>query len=194
MVDLDFVTPWPIEEILNTLEVPSEWDCVAANGTFSNGLYYDRYAFRDQHHPFGPENLGDQFWDELPGSLFTLSGEEWIPVHSAFGGLAIYKTNSLLKFRYSGIVTKDLKTYCKQVLLSLPATNQQLKSYLSTLGLDANTPNADIPVLFQKNTFGEHPANYEKVTCCEHVPLHASMSVHGHGKIFINPKMIMKYH
>lgn len=34
---------------------------------------------------------------------------------------------------------------------------------------------------------------YQYPSVCEHVPFHASMIAHGHGKLFINPRLVLKY-
>ena len=87
---------------------------------------YDRYAFRDQNYPFGPELLGSFFWNEVlnwPKGLFWIGKEEWIPVYSAFGGLGIYKRESFLKSSYSGVMTLDLEKYYRKIMDSLPKEN-----------------------------------------------------------------------
>lgn len=185
--DLDFEKPWPINEIVKTIESPVEWDCVSANG-IRNRSYYDRYAFRNETYPFGPELLGDDyFWPELWKSWFSISdADNWIPVFSAFGGLAIYKTQSILNFYYSAHPTEDLKNYYQQILHSISLTNSHLQRYLSLMNMNINDL-SHVPIEFQlddQNNSG---------VCCEHLPIHASMALHGYGKFYINPKMIMHY-
>jgi len=36
MVDLDFIAEWPIQEIVKSIELPTEWDSISANGVRSN--------------------------------------------------------------------------------------------------------------------------------------------------------------
>lgn len=177
MVDLDFTTPWPIEEILVTLESSQEWDCVSANGVYNNTWYFDRYAFRDSLYPFGPELIGNKWWIDLNYTPFELKGQDWIPVYSAFGGLALYKTAAITQFSYSGTITEDLKDYYEKIFISLPPTNLELKKYKKSFK--------------NKTTF--LPLIFKKTICCEHLPFHASMALHGYGKFYINPKMIMSY-
>ncbi len=193
MADLDFLTPWPIQEILEVIKSPREWDCVCANGvTRAEQNYFDRYAFRTVDFPFGPELIDDHYWwGEVHRKKIRFEGSDWAPAFSAFGGLAIYKTASMLTFSYSGKVTPDLKRYYKkQIIPLLPADNGHLKQYLRRIKRGTKTK---IPVIFRTNCPKEHPKNYKPVTCCEHVPLHAAMAMHGYGKIFINPKMFMYY-
>jgi hypothetical protein len=103
MVDLDFITPWPIREIVETTKMPGQWDCITANGLFSNGsLYWDRYAFRNESFPLGPEVIGQFFWDRLfaHNNWFQITQKDLLPVYSAFGGLGIYKRESIINFSY----------------------------------------------------------------------------------------------
>lgn len=194
MADLDFDTLWPMEEILKTIDAEREWDCVAANGISPDGIYCDRYAFRGEQSPFGPELLGDLWWSELAFSHFHLEEkEEWIPVYSAFGGLAIYKTESILPFAYSGVVTEDLRQYYQHILLGLSFYSYPLQQYCKWALRKKFAKISEIPVQFRENTRWEHPPYFRTPTCCEHVPLHAAMALHGFGKIYINPKMVVRY-
>lgn len=199
MVDLDFTCNWPIEAILETIKSSIEWDCVSANGIASPGyflneneLYWDRYAFRDQRYPLGPELLGDPWWPECGSTPFTLDEKgEWVSVYSAFGGLAIYKMESISGCEYSGIVTSDLEDYYRFILESTPRPNSQISKYYDLNHIKPKE--SKIPVVFRANTPSERPRNYRFVTCCEHLPFYASMFCRGHGKFFINPKMVMTY-
>lgn len=181
MVDLDFITPWPIDEIVNTTQIPGEWDCITANGLFKNGtLYYDRYAFRNNFFPFGLEIIGKIWWERLNQSWFNITQTDLMPVYSAFGGLGVYKRKSIINFTYSGTVTEDLRKYYKQILLSTPVSNSDLQKYLE-INKKSYDESLGAPIIF-KNPI-----------CCEHVPLHASMSLNGFSKIYVNPKMCMYY-
>jgi len=199
MVDLDFHFIWPYEEILKSIESPFEWDCICANGIESDGIYYDRFAYRDQKAPFGPELLGDLYWkDQRLSSPFSLIGStEWIPVYSAFGGLAIFKTESVLKFSYSGIVTQDLKKYYQKILLEVSQFDPtfQLDRYLLLQAHQLIHPVdiSKVPILFQQHSRWESPNHRARnIVCCEHIPLLASMALNGFGKIFINPQLVLR--
>jgi glycosyltransferase involved in cell wall biosynthesis len=198
MADLDFLDPWPIDEILETICSPHDWDCVSANGVrCADGIYYDRYAFRDSQYPLGPELLGDRFWPDLLENLFEITGNDWIPVFSAFGGLAIYKTTSVLRFCYSGTVTDDLRRCYEQILSTLEPSNPEFQRYQRLIGqlaaIDLEARGTDLPVIFQPNSPWEHWSDVDRLTCCEHVPLHASMQLAGFNKMYVNPKMVMLY-
>lgn len=177
MVDLDFVTPWPIEEIVASLETTKPWDCIAANG-IRYGMYWDRYAFRNINFPFGFELIGPIWWPDLFNSWFPIDGEEWGRVFSAFGGLAIYKTAVITQFSYSGKVTKDLERFYKKIFPLLSPSNPQVQRYTAVTG---NPDFTNSPVVFQSPI------------CCEHVTLHASMFIRGFNRFYINPKMRIVY-
>lgn len=177
MVDLDFIKPWPLREIIRTIRTPIEWDCVSANGTRYGRSYWDRYAYRSVKHPFGPELLGKWFWKNQKETRFKLNQKKWLPTYSAFGGLAIYKRSSIINFSYSGTPTEDLRTFYQKIILGIHPSNPEMKKYIELNGR-------------KKNQIEFHPA-YPVV--CEHVTLHASMALSGKGKFFINPMMRMDY-
>jgi hypothetical protein len=197
MVDLDFKTPWPIKEILTSCHLRGDWDCICANGMKGNDHYYDRYALRNKEYPFGPELLGDVWWMEARGIPIHFKGEELVPLFSGFGGLAIYKMKSIEGSFYSGLVTEDLTHYYRQIISQVAEKNHHLQIYLREhhllKGGKVLYPFGEIPIYFKLNTFPDRPINYDKVTCCEHVPFFASMALKGHGKIYLNPKLVMKY-
>ncbi len=188
MADLDFKGKWPLAEIINSIENPqAEWDCISANGTSKNGVYYDRYAFRDSSYPLGPELLDEAWWQEVYGQPLRFKDKQWIPVFSAFGGLAIYKRSSLLAGTYLGRVDELLKLDYYQLLQQLSLDNSHVKHYLSFSGQqDCLLP--DIKINFCNNS-----GCFQYPACCEHVILHAHMRLKGKGKIFINPQLIMLY-
>lgn len=193
MVDLDFFRPYPIEAILETIQDPREWDCVGANGMRCGYFYFDRYAFRDETFPLGPELIGDYFWEQVNKQVTYPADNDWAPVFAAYGGMAIYKIASIRNCRFSGTVTKDLRKYYKKIICSLPNSHEQIQYYLQLNGIPSNTESKNIPIIFRKNTEWEHAEQPDRLTCIEHVTFNASMAMKGHGKIFINPKMVMPY-
>jgi hypothetical protein len=188
MADLDFLTPWPIDEIVRSIHLPMEWDCISSNGVrYDNFNYWDRFAFRNIKYPLGPELLNG-WWDDLNRTWFCVTGEEFCPVFSAFGGLAIYKTESILKFRYDGVPTEALTEFYKQIFMSVYEENDHLRKYLTQNNF--LTPiEASMNAVHYRINSGDRFQNF----CCEHVPLHAAMYVNGYNKFFINPMMCMYY-
>jgi len=195
MVDLDSGCAWPIDEIIRTVNSEKEWDCVSANDLYSHGnVYRDRYSFRDARYPFGPELIGDAWWGLMNKTKFKIDQPEWLSVYSAFGGMAIYRTKSILPFSYSGIVTEDLRQFYETILSHTPRDHPQRVVYQLRLYKDGlHIPSHKSVVVFHPNTHSERPFDYPYVTVCEHVTLHAAMATHGYGKFYINPKMVMRF-
>lgn len=181
MVDLDFTTPWPIDEIANSIELPIEWDCISANGVRNRQymLYWDRYAFRNSEFPLGDELLGTNWWKALIFFSFG-STRNTIPVYSAFGGLAIYKTAVVTKYEYSGTVNHNLSAYYSRIIAQSNPQNGQIQEYISKSN-QARKMAQPIPIIFGHTQ------------CCEHVTLHAAMALDGHDKFFVNPALILDY-
>lgn len=194
MADLDFRKPWPIDEINTTINCERDWDCVCAHGIGADLKIWDVYAYRDKKLPLGPELLGDYYWEIYQKTRFRYEHclTAWQPVYSAFGGLAIYKTKSIIESSYNGSVTESLAQYYNNILKNTPLTNEQYEAYLKLNGIDSAL-NKNIPIIFRKNTPWHQPNSYPQVTCCEHLPFHASMVKNGYGNIYVNPKMIIYY-
>ncbi|MGC1879441.1 MAG: glycosyltransferase [Rhabdochlamydiaceae bacterium] len=207
--DLDFLNPWDVKNIIDTILHPEqEWDGVLANGA------YDLFALRDTEFPIGFELIGEKYWAHLNQIRDRLSLDPngpWRKVYSAFGGLGIYKRESIKGCRYSGVVTKDLE---KVVTVWLEGGNrgvcfweeyQQLltttkiielseecvanrKLFPDQLGVRLRNGNGLGKIVWFSCT--------KKRTLpwtCEHIPFHASMSLRGHDKIFINPRLISNH-
>jgi len=206
--DLDFLTPWDVENVVQTILHPEqEWDAVLAYGN------YDLFAFRDERCPIGFELVGFNYWNLLDPirKEFTMENDDpWRKVYSAFGGLGIYKRSSIQGCRYSGVITKDLETLMTQWLEKarkakqpvpllkeyeelltngkvIDLTSSYLKNrenYPSEIGIRLHNEhgNGNI-VFFSCGRIGTLPST------CEHIPFHASMILKGHDKIFVNPKI-----
>lgn len=195
MTDLDLLREWTIAEMIESIKKSDEWDAIFANGIFANQhYYYDRYAFRSAQYPFGPELLGEFYWDEALSSWFRYyDHESWIPVFSAFGGFAIYKTSVILQFSYSGTVTDALSEYYQVIASRIPSTSHHLNYYLKKNNILSWSGN--LPIVFCENSKFEHIIKSAPfpITCCEHLPLHAAMALRGYGRFFVNPKMFVHY-
>ena len=85
-IDMDS-NGWDINGIINSFSNKQAWDVVYANNPHN---YYDMYALRDNKLCFGPEIIGELFWNQLPNIKIN-SNNSLIPVYSAFGGIGIYK-------------------------------------------------------------------------------------------------------
>ncbi len=207
--DLDFMAPWDIPNVLDTiLNEEQQWDAVLANGQ------YDVFALRDEEFPIGFELIGDRFWKHLGDirSKFILDKQgPWRKVYSAFGGLGIYKREAIKGCRYSGVVTRDLEiltlTWLKKVYEAqhdfcflnyyqeLLATTPVINLYTDYL-IDRKDYPDEIGMVISNNRglgkiawFSCTPKKTLPWTC-EHVTFHATMILRGHDKIFINPRLI----
>lgn len=210
-MDMDFKIPPAMKGIIEVFESDREWDAVLAYGIDPGRFYWDWYAFRDAVYPIGSELLGNSWW--YMKKNFELSHtSDWHPVYSAFGGCGIYKKSSIVDCRYSAVVTEDLEKVAKELIAQGKMSNHpQILNYLDQINQlqhlvtiptavpylpKITDPNVGIvlhpeflnPLVWKMSSFV-----YQYPSVCEHVPFHASMIVRGHGKIFINPRMIFNY-
>lgn len=96
IIDPDIRIPVEREGVLNTFETknPASWHAVFANGIYnSHGMMWDAFAFRTgtYGHVYTPELFKSNKLHEKDGTGRILPVNKWTPVHSAFGGLGIYK-------------------------------------------------------------------------------------------------------
>ncbi len=186
MTDLDFARGWEVNNVLQTFKIKTPWDCIAANGIVGRGEHYDRYAFRDDQYPLGPELTGEDFWVDASKKLYLNPNSGLKKVYSAFGGLAIYKRSSLKPATYSGFVTADLEKLMDRILnQEIPKNHHQCLIYKRTIG--ANESDTTLPITFQPN------CGYDGPVCCEHATLHATMILKGYDKIYVDPNLICRY-
>jgi hypothetical protein len=106
IVDADLLGGWSNEGLANTLGYDA-WDAVGSNGlyvwrgNFPDGspragiVHFDAWAFRS-HDSADPAPAG------TVNKLVFRRGDPFIPVMSAFGGLAVYRRDALLSSRYGG--------------------------------------------------------------------------------------------
>ena len=202
-LDMDFEHFLPFEAIVEAISSKRSWDALFANGTGPCGSYYDAYALRDTIEPLGPEMRKD-WWGNRSGIGKIKDTDDWIRVYSAFGGLGIYKRETLRGCRYSGIVTPDLDFLMKKIIDSHLDHPRVLEYYTSLESLDniqiLNTPQPGLPYFIQRNWGFKISADSEIIwrmgditlqypVVCEHVPLHATMTKNGHDKFYIVPKI-----
>ncbi len=205
--DLDFLEPWSVDQIVETVLHP-EQECDAV---FANGIY-DLFALRDPQFAIGFELIGRKYFQKINEirSRLTLDPKgAWRKVYSAFGGMAIYKRKALQGCRYSGVVTKDLEKVVTRWLEEARASTEVclledydhllsstriVNLYLINRVYNRNSLPAKIGMKLN-NAHGTGKVAWFSCTrkhtlpwTCEHIPLHASMALRGHGKFFINPR------
>lgn len=185
MTDLDFKNGWQVDDILNSFNRVSEWDCIAANGVNGDQYHYDRFAYRDEQFPLGPELLGEEFWRiRLEQPIAFAPHSPLKKVYSAFGGVALYKKDALKDCWYCGYVTDDLEWLSDLLVNQILPEQHQYSSVYSNL---INKHQKPMPLIFIANS------GYDLPVVCEHTTLHASMIRKGHDKIYVNPKLICYY-
>ena len=209
-LDMDFKIPPSFEGIKEVFKSDQEWDAVFAYGVHPSGAFYDWYALRDKKYPLGPDALGDYWW-KMKKTLAFESTEDWYPVMSAFGGCGIYKRESMKGCRYDSVVTEDYSRIVNYVInseeyMDNPTVKKyhQLNEEISEIvSFDPDQPQ---PVNYNDESLGFVIENdplstiwrmnlrvYRYPSICEHVTFHSSMAKNGHGKFFINPRMIFRY-
>ncbi|MBA2729053.1 MAG: hypothetical protein H0U49_12885 [Parachlamydiaceae bacterium] len=204
-LDMDFETPPSYEAIIETFHSNLEWDAVFAYGIDRGGNYYDWYEFRDQVYPIGAELLGDYYW-HLPKSLILSMNDHWHPVISAFGGFGIYKKSSMIGCRYSAVVTDDLSQVAGKIIdEGIISSHPIILDYLDKIKLlpivSLGLPKSGMPIIedydvgitlpYKRNLVWRMNSGVQHYPSApEHVNLHASMIIKGHGKFYINPRII----
>jgi hypothetical protein len=184
MTDLDFRHGWSVDDVIASFNCVDEWDCIAANGVHGDRYHYDRFAYRDEQFPLGPELLGEEFWRiRLEQPIAFEPGSALKKVYSAFGGMALYKKSSLKDCWYSGYVTDDLMHLSVQIINNLQPGHLYFKVYSHLIGKTSKP----LPLVFIANS------GYDLPVVCEHTTLHASMILKGHDKIYVNPKLLCYY-
>jgi len=175
MIDLDS-NGWNISSILNSFNISCDWDAIFANSSH----YYDYYALRTQKFPFGPEIIGDSFWN-LPSYKFE---NELIPVYSAFNGIGIYKKDIFKKYKYDFIVNDDVKQFYRNYLQNNDISNTIMHNIQNKCNKFPYGNKDELTDIYWKSNSG-----YDGFVICEHVPLNFALYNNGY-KLFINPNMI----
>jgi hypothetical protein len=115
VIDLD-ISGFEIEGLINSFSIRTEWDCIAANGiSLSSKLrrqYHDSYALIEKDKLDEIQTEGSIKTNRIKYSSFR-KGMPFVPVDSAFGGMAIYKWNSINNAFYTCLVNNDQRVQCK---------------------------------------------------------------------------------
>jgi len=201
--DLDFLKPWDVDGIVETILHPEkEWDAVFAYGA------YDLFALRSLECPIGFELLGSPYWsrlDEIRKQFVLHEKDPWKKVYSAFGGLGIYKREAIRGCSYSPVVTKDLEKAVSQWIsqakrgeapLFLEDYEQQIKTSqvvdLSSKFLSNRKEYPDdLGVRMPRGKVVWFSCTKETTLpwTCEHLPFHATMMLHGFDQLYVNPRL-----
>jgi hypothetical protein len=178
MMDLDIkISPDVniISHIINNFYKNNNIDVLFANGVQHNGHYYDSYEFRSETYPYGPEIIGEAFWSDSHLGKIQQKYTDFVPVISAFGGLAIYRAHIIKGCSYSADVTDTLHEYYSGLPIFDPnPTTHYLGCSLGTYLKDKK--------IFYKNNSG-----YNYPVAAEHVNFHLEIRKKGFINMFICP-------
>jgi hypothetical protein len=125
-----------VESIKSCFNVSENWAALTGN---QHGPYYDVWALRmkgvmevdcwKQYYSLH-ESKRDSY--EKHFKSMTITGDKWIPVDSAFGCIAIYKTSALHNCRYEGAYP-DGTEICEHVLFHEGIRQAGGKIYINPL-------------------------------------------------------------
>jgi hypothetical protein len=178
-IDMDS-NGWDINGIINSFLNKQAWDVVYANNPQN---YYDIYALRNQQFCFGPEIIGELFWNQLPFIKIN-PNNNLIPVYSAFGGLGIYKKEIFKNHKFYFKVNE----YVKQQY-SLLLKNNTIDKKILTIIENEDTKFPGGIKDEESGIFWKANSGYDGPVVCEHVVLNFELLSQGY-KLFINPKMM----
>ena len=185
MIDFDANYFLP-EGILSSLQLLKENN---KRVIYANSLeYYDYYALRSAHSEynlFGPELMGEYFWQKMYVKRLKINPEstELVPVYSAFNGIGVYAKEVFTAYQYDALLNPTIKNVYQQIAATHPAMYEQFKPILqqecSKFYGGENTPD-----FYWKNNSG-----YDKPVVCEHVAFNFALIQAGY-EIVINPRML----
>jgi len=161
-------------------QMPLQVDALFSNGISGNGRYYDGYELRTKEYPFGPEILGEHFWskEHMDKILKEIHPDHpFIPVISAFRGIAIYRGNVFRGCKYSADITDELHEFYSQQVL--PESNEKPVTHHEGILLGCYLKDNKI---FYRNNSG-----YNYPIAAEHVNFHLQVRKKGFTNMFICP-------
>jgi hypothetical protein len=156
---------------------------------YANSLnYYDYYALRSQHADysmFGPELMGEHFWQLMTTQPLKLdpSSSSLVPVYSAFNGIGVYYKALFASHFYDALPTTTVKEQYKKIAGLNPNSYAKYKSILQNSC--PKFPSGEIDEFF----YWKNNSGYDKPVICEHVAFNFSLLADG-CEIYINPRML----
>jgi hypothetical protein len=108
VTDMDMSYGFDIRGIYHSFAAWESWDAIASNGVSNpKGEMYDAFAFafRNSEFPFAHYDKPDTYWPDIIPQIQRVYpvNSPFVTVDSAFGGLAIYKRDTLKGCRYHSI-------------------------------------------------------------------------------------------
>jgi hypothetical protein len=194
MIDWDFASPPSVQKLAKWVrEMPDEVDGIFANGIGSSGHYYDLYELRTDRYPFGPELAGNAFWNSRSRNRALRRrikpDEAPFTVISAFGGLGVYRADSIRDCRYSAVPTAALHNFYTGEL-ERSANSREVRR-LTKLASKTHYEGAMLGCeWFSDGIFYRNNSGYAFPVCAEHVNLHMEMRARKRGNFLIAPDLI----
>jgi hypothetical protein len=148
VADLDGVNDALTPEALLTCWAREDWAVCCAN---QRGLYYDIWALR--HPQWCPGDCWEEsrFLEQFSGNAGSArkaavysrmvnipSQNDWLPVQSAFGGLAVYRSSVLQHARYVGL-TPEGRPVCEHVAFHAGILAQGGQIFINPQLINADT-------------------------------------------------------
>ena len=163
--DVFYFNPYEIVKRLDKF-INNDYNVMSVNGLTKALKYRDAYAYRSQENFYGPEYLGETWWKEDVHKIQKrYIAKKLVPVYSAFGGAAFYKTKEYITATYSALHTTESFDWQEDLLKSVPALERK----------DAAKIREPI-----ENT------NYTAPVVCEHVPFHYELYKKGYTKQYVD--------
>ncbi len=194
MIDWDFASPPSVQKLAKWVrEMPDEVDGIFANGIGSSGHYYDLYELRTDRYPFGPELAGNAFWNSRSRNRALRRrikpDEAPFTVISAFGGLGVYRADSIRDCRYSAVPTAALHNFYTGEV-ERRANSREVRR-LTKLASKTHYEGAMLGCeWFSDGIFYRNNSGYAFPVCAEHVNLHMEMRARKRGNFLIAPDLI----
>jgi hypothetical protein len=188
MLDLDNPNPFPVDLFWKSLhKYEGQYDCLICNGGPEPGVQYDAYAFRDERFPFGPEVIGERFWDH--NNLWSIQRAipfttELYPVTSAFNGCCIFTKQAFDYLEYKGSISPEVNRYYLKYKDELKKFKVETHFKGSLLGC------------YEFGTDGiwyHYNSGYDKAVICEHLHAYCKLREQGLDKIFVCPSFYWKW-
>jgi hypothetical protein len=151
--------------------------------------YYDYYALRSAHSDynlFGPELMGEYFWQTMTAQPLRLEPSPTaplLPVYSAFNGIGVYAMEVFISHFYDALPTTAVKNVYRKIAESHAGAYAKFYTTLQA-GCDKFPGGERDELFYWKNNSG-----YDKPVICEHVVFNFSLIEEGF-EVCINPRML----
>lgn len=179
-IDLDS-DGWSLEGIFDSFQKKLMWDVLYANGLTSDGNYYDMYAYRNWDFLYGPEILGELFWQRSFYKQPRFQGDYLIPIISGYGGIQIIKKELFKNHRFDSLVNDSVKEFYSKIQLT--------QNDLHVI----QNPCPKFPGGYYENGIHWKPnCGYDNTVVSEYVAFNIELWNEEY-KIVVNPKLIYKH-